>query len=201
MAESTKLTRFHKRFAELVAQGMKPTHAVRELGFKGRRPDVKGSKLMKLPQVRQAIAALDDNALENAGITRTQIVKRLGQIAFADARQLYDETGAPKPIHTLDEEAAAQIAGVEIDEVIKDEGTLAIRTTKIKRWDSVKALTELSAIAGLVKKAADPLQSVGPGLTIVVQNQSNVAVTGPAPAVVAEERKGNVVVNLPRPAR
>jgi phage terminase small subunit len=159
------LSSFEQRFCELVATAKSPnaTQALRDMGWKGTRPDVKASKLLQRPHVKERIAQIESDVLAAAQISRVQIVREMGRVAFADIRKLYDESGNLKPIHELDEEAAAQLAGVEVEELFEGRGEDRQQIgvlRKVKRWDKVKALADLADIAGIRRKEPATPQSV-----------------------------------------
>lgn len=135
-----------QRFVDGVLAGEKPTDVVRRLRPKLKRPDVLASKWLALPAVKAARAELAENALENVGITTQMIVRELARIAFGDPRRLFDEKGNLRPIHELDDDAAALVAGIEIVE-----GRRGKRKTIVRRWDKRRALRDLAEIDGATK--------------------------------------------------
>lgn len=178
------------------AAGMNGVEAMRAIGFKGRRPDVAASKLMSKPHIREALEARRTDLLEAVGISKEMIARELGRVAFGSPKALYDEDGQLKPIHELDEDAAAQIAGIEVEEIFTGRGEDRQHVgnlRKVKRWDKVKALQELAAIAGIRKTEVAPPAPVGPGLTVIIQQ--GVQVHGERAA-----QQHRVLVNLPKPA-
>ena len=72
----------------------------------------------------------------------------IARIAFQDVRKFFNEDGNLVPIHELDDDAAAAIAGMDIDELwAKDENGDSSQvgvTKKIKRFDKTKALEMLA---------------------------------------------------------
>lgn len=196
--KAVKLTPLERRFAAEVATGVSQTDALRNIGWKGRVPKIKASKMMALPHVRAEVERLSANALEAAGINRVQIVKELARIAFADVRQVIDEYGNVKPFDEIDDDTAAAIAGMDVEELFDVTGKGENRkreqsgyVRKLKFWNKREALSELAAIAGL-KREAVVAPNIGPGLTVIVQQGAQVN--------LQQNNNGpQVAVNLPLP--
>lgn len=145
-----------RRFVDLYLAGEKGTNVMRQIRPALKRPDVLASKWLALPTVKAAIAERRQNILEAAGIHQEMIVRELGRIAFGKPKHLLDEQGNPKPLHELDDDAAAMVAGIEFEErEATVEGTTTVRTRirKLKRWDKRQALRDLAAIGGIDKSA------------------------------------------------
>lgn len=193
-----KLKPFERKFVAEVARGVTPTQALRNIGWKGTVPKIKACKMMARPHIRAEVDRLTQDAMQAAGINRAQIVKELARIAFADVREVLDEFGNVKPFHELDEDTAAAIAGMDVEELFdytgqgeerKREQTGFVR--KLKFWNKREALSELAAIAGL-KREAVVQAALGPGLTVIVQQGAQVN--------VQQNNNGpQVAVNLPLP--
>jgi phage terminase small subunit len=184
------------RFIEGVCKGLKGAEAARYAGFSGARADVAAGKLMMRPHVRAAIDQRTNDALHEAGVTRTMIVREMASIAFSDPRRLFDENGNLVAIHELPQEMASAVASVEVDTESNtdDSGkTTMTKTSKVKLWDKRAALADLAKIARLVSEAPPAAPPMGPGMQVLVQQ-------------VIQQPDGNrvsvgqrVVVSLPRP--
>lgn len=144
-----------RRFVDGYLSGEKPTHVVGKLRPKLKEPRYLARKWLGRADVQAAIAERRVNILEAADIHQEMIVRELGRIAFSRHRDLYDQHGNVRPVHELDDETGAQIAGFEVEETITGEGAtrLVTRVTKVKRWDKRQALRDLAAIAGIDKSA------------------------------------------------
>ncbi len=146
-----------RRFVDLYLTGEKATDVVRQIRPALRRPDVSASKWLALPEVKAAIAERRQNILEAAGVHQEMVVRELARIAFGKPKQLLDEHGNLKPLQALDDDAAAMVAGIELEErtSTSEDGktTMVTRVHKVKRWDKRQALRDLAAIGGLDKSA------------------------------------------------
>lgn len=195
MSKEPRLTRFQRRFAQVVASGVKPTQALRDLKWIGTRPDVKASKLMALPHVREYIETLESDALRAAGVSRAMIARELARIAFADPRKVLNDEGGMKSLKDLDDDTAAVIAGLDVEEIFSGRGEEREHVgnvRKVKFWNKREALSELAVIAGM-KREQIVAAAVGPGLTVIVQSGGQVNLQQNA-------QTNQVAVNLPVPA-
>jgi phage terminase small subunit len=86
------------------------------------------------------------------------VKERLRLLAFQDIRQLFDEQGNLRPIHTLGDSAAAMVCGVEV--IIKNAQAgdgVTDRVHKVKNVDPVKPLEMLAKHFGILEDHG-PLQ-------------------------------------------
>lgn len=186
-------------FIDAVCRGETATRAIIEAGFTGSTARDAAWRMMRDPEVRKEIDRRQQDALAEAGVTRTMIVKELGRLAFADVRKVLDEFGNVKPFHELDDDTAAAIAGMDVEELFEYTGKGGDKqreqtgfVRKLKFWSKREALSELAAIARLKSEAPQVAAQSGPGLQVIVQQ---IVKQGEERNVVGQ----HVVVNLPRP--
>jgi phage terminase small subunit len=189
-----KLTPKQQRFVDEYLIDLNLTQAAIRAGYSRKTAHVIGQENIKKPAVAEAIAARQQSLQQQTGITRDRVLRELAAIGMSDIRRLYDENGNLRPIHELDADTAASIAGIETDEIYgpnTDQGREVIgQTRKVKRFDKTRALELLGRHLGLWQENKPP-ENVGPGLTVIVQQAVQV---GEGPAA-----KGRVVVSLPAP--
>ncbi len=85
-------------------------------------------------------------ALEARGeYVAQEILAELKKLGFSDIRKLFNDDGSIKEVSQLDDDTAAAIAGIEIQEEVcdKDGKTVVPRTRKIKVVDKLKAIEML----------------------------------------------------------
>lgn len=85
---SKPLTRKERRFRDEYLIDLNGTRAVIRCGFKGKRPDVKASKMLARPHVRAAIDKAIAERAERTRISADQVVAEWEAIARADAGEL-----------------------------------------------------------------------------------------------------------------
>lgn len=175
------------------SRGLTQAEAAQAAGYKGKNPRFAGWEIEKRPRVRARLAKIEADALAAVGVNRAQIVRELARIAMLDPRQILDEFGNVRDFDQLDGDTAAAIAGMDVEELFEGSGQERKQTgmvRKVKFWNKVEALKELSRIARLVQDAPPMAPSVGPGLQVIVQQ----AVTSNGQQVGQR-----VEVNLPGP--
>lgn len=121
------------------------------------------AKLLRNPKIQQYLQDRQKALQEKTGITQERVLKELASIAFSDIRKYYNDDNAMLKIIDLDPEAAAAIAGVEVDELkewIDGENITVGVTRKLKRWDKVKALEMLARHLGMFEKDNKQLADV-----------------------------------------
>lgn len=139
-----------------------------------------GTQLAVRPEIRARIAELTDGLLKASDITATRVMQELARVAFADVRKVFRDDGTLIPIHELDDDAAASIAGIEHDtkhEIIKEREidlatgeeitisrVIETRTAKIKRFDKNNALTVLAKHYKIIGDEGDGVDALASAL-------------------------------------
>lgn len=90
-------------------------------------------------------------ATEKTGLTVEKTLREVARLAYFDMRKLYKPDGSMKQPHELDDDTAAGIAGVEVNE-IGVEGTVIGHTKKVKLADKNSALDKAMKHLGLYEK-------------------------------------------------
>jgi phage terminase small subunit len=144
-----KLPRRHQKFVDAFVDCGKATEAMRRIGFKGRRPDLAGSKLKAREGIQAAIDERQAIAVSEAGVNSARVKIELSRVAFFDQRRLFDADGKLIPTHQLPDDVAAGLAGIEIIEIGDGEERTAGRLSKYRAWPKVEALNTLAKILKL----------------------------------------------------
>jgi hypothetical protein len=118
-----QLQRWKQRVIDLIIQGDTPTAAARKVKTKSRRPDLIASKLKKDPVYVEALEERRAEAMEEAGITNSQILIGIAQYANVNPKALVWQqheplpegatVGQPKKLHELDDVTARCIQAIE----------------------------------------------------------------------------------------
>lgn len=127
----------------MVANGGNATQAAISAGYSEKTAKQAGSRLLTHVDVKSALAAERGKALTAADLTVERALREVARLAFFDPRKLYDEQGNLRPIHELDEDTAAALAGVDHVEEFSGKGKereLVGYTKKIRHADKVGAL-------------------------------------------------------------
>jgi len=109
------------------------------------------SAMLKKEYIQKRILELTKSNGEKYDTTLDQCVAQLRRWVWQDVRKYLNEDGTHKKISDLDDDAAAAIAGFEVDETyetVDGEKRTAGRTKKTKRQDAVKAMEILVKVLG-----------------------------------------------------
>lgn len=93
------------------------TQAAIRAGYSPKTARSIGEENLSKPDIRAAIDAGLADLASRVGITAERVLRERARIAFFDPRKLLDAEGNPKPMHELDDDTAAAIAGVEVIEM------------------------------------------------------------------------------------
>jgi len=132
-----------KRFCEEYLIDFNGTQAAIRAGYSVKTANEQSSQLLTKLNIQNYIKTLSEPAEKQLGITRERTMQEIGRIAFSDLRKFFDETGVLKQIIDIDDDSAAALASVEVDE-IKVDGMAVGSTKKIKTYDKTKALEMLA---------------------------------------------------------
>lgn len=135
------------------------TQAAIRAGYSKKTAGQIGESLLKKVETQRYISELKNKLSNKLEISLEKVVAEYAKIAFTDIRDYYDDDSLLKPIKDLSDNAAAALAGVEVDQLwgASMDGKIQIgETKKIKRWDKVKALDSLCKVLGF--NAAEKLE-------------------------------------------
>jgi phage terminase small subunit len=118
------------------------TQAAIRAGYSARTANEQGARLLAHVSVRSAVQDGVSQRAERTEITADRVLKELARIAFFDIRKLYAEDGTMKLPTELDDDTAAALVGIDIQESVSgQEGGPIITTRKAKVIDRTAALT------------------------------------------------------------
>lgn len=142
------LTAAQERFAQEGAAGASLSQAYRIAYPKSRAwaaesVHAAASALAANIKVSARMAVLRKAAQEASAVSAERLVREMACIAFSDPRRLVDKNGKLLSLHELDDDMAAAIVSVEVDEYGK---------VKYKLWDKGAAQEKLAKFMGLYEK-------------------------------------------------
>jgi len=128
------------RFVEEYLVDFNATQAAIRAGYSKRTASEQGYDLLRKPQIAEAIQAKQRELSAKTGITVERVVQELARLAFSDVRKLFNPDGSLRPVHELDDEAAAAIASIEVEAPTERS---PVWSKKIKVWDKRGSLEAL----------------------------------------------------------
>lgn len=150
--EGMKLNEKHKLFCREYLKDHNATQAAIRAGYSAKTAEAQSSRLLRNVNIKTFINAVQEKDANKLDISRERVLKELAAIAFSDIRKYYDENGELVNVKELEEDAAAGLAGVEVDELFETGRNGAKKqigvTKKIKRWDKVKAIEAINKMLG-----------------------------------------------------
>lgn len=153
-AASTEQRR--KLFIEAyLLNGENGTQAAIAAGFSEKTAASQASRLLKNVKVQQELNSRRSAALakvqKDTGITLERTLREIARGAFFDVRKLFNADGTPKSIQDLDDDTAAVLAGLEVQQIGADDGAVAM-VKKYKLSDRKGYLDMLMKHLGGYKK-------------------------------------------------
>lgn len=148
-----KLTAKQERFVAEYLIDLNATQAAIRSGYSAKTAEVQGSRLLSIAKVAAQVAAAQQKRGADTNITAARVLQEIARLAFFDPRRLLNEDGTPKPMNELDDDTAAAIAGMDVQEIkfgSGEDSPVAV-VKKYKIADKNAALEKLSKHLGLYK--------------------------------------------------
>lgn len=191
------LSYLERKFAEDYSVRRHPVRSAVMAGYPKESAAAVTSMLLCKPHVRKAIEIISAQRERRIAVTVENVVREYARIAFFDPRTLFDEHGAPIPIHELDDAAAAAIVGFEVDET-EVNGAITQRKYKYKLATKLPALEALGKSMGLFVERLELTGKDGAPLQVEMSSNEKARRVAflLANALQAQER-GEIVDNPP----
>lgn len=119
MALTPKQTLF---VASYLANGLNATKAAISAGYAKKSATVEGARLLVNAKVAAEISKKTAKRFDRLELTGDMVIAELRKMAFLDPRKLFAADGSLVPIHELDDDTAASIAGLEVNELFEGDG-------------------------------------------------------------------------------
>lgn len=148
----------HIRFADKFFECLNATESAVYAGFAEATAKQEGWRLLQRDDVQEYLGKLRSEYTEKSGVSKQKVIAELARIAFSDIRNYYTGDNQLIPITDLDDDAAAALASLKIDELYNGEVTIG-QMKEIKTYNKLDALEKLARHLGLYEK--DNEQSKG----------------------------------------
>ena len=113
------------------------TAAAKRAGYKD--PNI-GRQLITKNNVSAAIQKAMQNRSKRTEITQDMVICELAKLGFFDIRKLFGDDGKPLDISKLDDDTAAAVVGLDVQDVADSDGNYIGYIKKYKMADKIKAL-------------------------------------------------------------
>jgi phage terminase small subunit len=147
--KARKMTPKQTRFVSEYLIDLNATKAAIRAGYSRKTAKSIGQENLTKPDIFARISACQEILLAKNAITADNVLQELARLAFFDVRNLFAPDGSLLPIHKLDRDTAAGIAGFELVEVEIPKRLLrGIRM--LGRWEGMYAIA--CHLAGISEK-------------------------------------------------
>lgn len=122
MSTAKRINARQARFVTEYLIDLNATKAAVRAGYSEKSAEKIGSRLLGNPGVSAALSEKQGQRLKRRDITAERVLDEIAKIAFLDPRKLFTSDGSLVPIHELDDDTAASVAGLEVNELSEGEG-------------------------------------------------------------------------------
>ena len=137
-----------KRFVEEYLIDMNGARAAREAGYSESAARETASRLLKTPEVAQAVREAREKLSERTEITQDWVLQRWAAIADVDKRAFFDDAGRLRPVSEWTREMVLAVDGLDVTET---EGEITAKVSKLKLSSSKAALDSIARHLGMFK--------------------------------------------------
>lgn len=150
-----------QRFVDEYLIDLNGTQAAIRAGYSPKTANEQAAQLLAKLSVAQEIQKRIKDRQKRTEITQDRVLQELARIAFFDPRRLFDSNGKPIQISELDDDTAAALAGLDVQEEYEGSGEDRVfigYTKKYKVSDKNTALTNAMRHLGMLN---DKMQLTG----------------------------------------
>ncbi len=143
-----KLTPKQKRFVAEYLVDLNATAAAIRAGYSKKTAEVIGYENLRKPQIETTINQAMQEREKRTEITQDMVLRETAKLAFFDIRKMFDKNGKPLDISMLDDNTAAALVGLDVQDVADNDGDYVGFVKKYKMADKIKALELLGKHLG-----------------------------------------------------
>lgn len=164
------LTNRQRKFVDEYLIDLNAKQAAIRAGYSKKTADRIGPELLGKTCVAQQVEKRMRDRAARTQITQDRVLQEYAKIGFFDPRKLFDDDGKPIAIPDLDDDTAAALAGLDVQELYEydgDEKIFAGYTKKYKLADKRAALDSIARHLGMFTDKSEV--SLTAGMTIKVE--------------------------------
>lgn len=146
------LTPKQERFVQEYLVDLNATAAAKRAGYSEKTAYAIGQQNLRKLEIQTAIQEAKDNLSRRTEVTQEMIIRETAKLAFFDVRKLFDENGKPLEISSLDDDTAAALVGLDVQDIYADDGGEKAFVGYVKKYkmaDKLKALELLGRRFGI----------------------------------------------------
>jgi phage terminase small subunit len=141
-----------ERFCQEYLIDLNATQAAIRAGYSEKTARQTAAENLSKPDIQKRIQELQNACAKRVEVTVDEVVREYKRLAFLDIRKAFTRDGVLLPVTELDDDTAAAIAGLEIEELFNGTGKgrkVIGRTHKLKLCDKRGALDSLGRHLGM----------------------------------------------------
>ncbi len=137
------LTPKQERFVQEYLVDLNATAAAKRAGYSEKTAGEQAARLLTNVKIQLAIQEAQKLLRNRTEITQDMVIRETAKLAFFDIRKMFDKDGKPLDISNLDDDTAAALVGLDVQDVYEfnnDEKQFIGYIKKYKMADKLKAL-------------------------------------------------------------
>lgn len=160
-----KLTIKQEKFAQGLFAGLSQREAYKQAydakNMTDKQIDEEACKLAANPKVSQRLSNLKGELKNRNMVTVERVMAEYAKLGFFDPRKLFCADGKPKDITELDDETAACLAGLDVQEVYEGYGEDREFVGYVKKYKLTDKKSALDSIARCLGMFTDKVEMTG----------------------------------------
>ena len=140
-----------KRFCDKYFETLNGTQSAIYAGFSEKTARQQASQMLATQEVEDYLQELRIKLADETGITQKRVLTEIARLAFSDIRKYYNGDNQLIPVTDLDDDAAAALSSVKIDELYAGDVTIG-QTKEIRLYNKLDGLEKLSKHLGIYGK-------------------------------------------------
>ncbi len=173
-----KLTIKQERYAQGLFAGLSQREAYKQAfncaRMKDKTIDEKACRLANSDKVRARLKELQEKLCNRNMVTVERVLQEYAKLGFFDPRKLFNDNGSPKEITDLDDETAAALAGLDVQEVYEgtgDDRKFVGYVKKYKLADKKGSLDSMGKFLGMFTDKMEITGKDGAALTVKLEGE------------------------------
>lgn len=146
--QKNKLTAKQACFIQEYLIDLNATQAAIRAGYSKKVANRQGHENLLKHDIQVELSKAMSKRAEKTQITQEMVLREYAKLAFLDPRKFFDDQGALIPIHILDGDVAAAVAGMDVTEIATENAPITI-LKKLKFADKKGALDSLARHLGM----------------------------------------------------
>lgn len=142
------LTPKQERFVQEYLVDLNATAAAKRAGYNPKTAYSIGQENLKKPEIQTALEEAKKAREKRTEITQDMVIAELAKLGFFDIRNMFDKNGKPLNISQLDDDTAAALVCLDVQDVTDSDGNFIGYIKKYKMADKIKALELLGKHVG-----------------------------------------------------